>query len=71
MALTGSISRNSITPTGPAFQVELDEDVISNFIGPSALISAGTTIQIETYIMTYNATNNPIQRQKLIISHTF
>tara|TARA_X000000950_G_C13841104_1_gene630291 strand:- start:295 stop:1638 length:1344 start_codon:yes stop_codon:yes gene_type:complete len=53
------------------FDVELDEDVVNNFIGPSSLIPAGTTIQIQTYIVTYNSTNNPIRQQKLKISHTF
>ena len=53
------------------FDVELDDDVINNFIGPSSLIPAGTTIQIQTYIVTYNSTNNPIRQQKLKISHTF
>lgn len=53
------------------FYVELDEDVVGSFFGPPSTIPSGTKINIVTYIVTYNSTNNPLKKQKLIIEYTF
>ena len=65
MAITGSISRNSITPTGPAFQVDLN--IEAQITPPTGLITEYDFIR--DGVVESNVTLSPTANYSNIITY--